>query len=144
MNVFEELRAGKPYHILDPDYVEQVHGEMKRCRHLCWKIGQTDPDEREEIVRLEEELLGPLKGGTFLTPPFQVDLGCRLFLGENVFANHGLTVMSVGTITIDDGYEMAGSLQGFDALGIGLAHFLDRPVIIELVGKITVKQQKLV
>jgi len=25
MNVFEELRAGKPYHILDPDYVEQVH-----------------------------------------------------------------------------------------------------------------------
>ncbi len=86
--------------------MEQVHGEMKRCRHLCWKIGQTDPDEREEIVRLEEELLGPLKGGTFLTPPFQVDLGCRLFLGENVFANHGLTVMSVGTITIDDGVMM--------------------------------------
>ena len=33
-NVFEELRAGKPYHILDPDYVEQVHSEMKRCRHI--------------------------------------------------------------------------------------------------------------
>lgn len=47
MNVFEELRAGKPYHILDPDYREQAHGEMKRCRHLCWKINQTDPDERQ-------------------------------------------------------------------------------------------------
>lgn len=28
MNVFEELRAGKPYHILDPDYREQAHGVM--------------------------------------------------------------------------------------------------------------------
>lgn len=105
-NVFEELRAGVPYHILDPDYREQAHGEMKRCRHLCWKIGQTDPDEAETIAALEQELLGPMKKGTFLTPPFQIDVACRLFLGENVFANHGLTVMSVGTITIDDGVMM--------------------------------------
>ena len=53
MNVFEELRAGKPYHILDPDYREQAHGEMKRCRHLCWKINQTDPDETETSASLE-------------------------------------------------------------------------------------------
>ena len=32
----------------------------------------------------------------------------------------------------DNGYEMAGHLEGLDALGIGLAHFLDRPIIIEL------------
>lgn len=69
-DVFNELRDGKSYHILDPDYVAQVHSEMKRCRHLCWKISQTDPDEHEAIVKLEEELLGPLKSGTFLTPPF--------------------------------------------------------------------------
>ena len=31
MNIFDELRAGKPYHILDPDYVEQVYSEMKRA-----------------------------------------------------------------------------------------------------------------
>jgi calcineurin-like phosphoesterase family protein len=40
-------------------------------------------------------------------------------------------------------HDLKNAKQGFDALGIGLAHF-DRPVIIELVGKITVKRQKLV
>ncbi len=105
-NVFEELRAGVPYHIQDKDYQEQAHGEMDRSRHLCWKIAQTDPLEKETIMALEEELFGEMKPGTFLTPPFQVDIACRLFMGENVFANHGLTVMSVGTITIDDGVMM--------------------------------------
>ena len=29
--------------------------------------------------------------------------GCRVFLGKNVFANHNLTIMSLGTVTIEDG-----------------------------------------
>lgn len=48
----------------------------------------------------------------FLTPPFEIDVVCRVFLGKNVFANHGLTVMSVGTITIEDGV-MLGPEVGF-------------------------------
>ena len=32
----------------------------------------------------------------------------------------------------DDGYEMAGSLEGPDAFGISLAHFFDSAVIVEL------------
>lgn len=110
-NVFEELRAGVPYHIQDKDYQEQAHGEMDRSRHLCWKIAQTDPLEKETIIALEKELFGEMKPGTFLTPPFQVDVACRLFMGENVFANHGLTVMSVGTITIDDEVMVAANVQ---------------------------------
>lgn len=104
--VFEDLRSGIPYDIKDPDYIEQAHGEMDRSRHLCWKISQTDPLEKETIAKLETELLGPMKPGTFLTPPFHIDVACRFFLGENVFANHGLTVMSVGTVTIEDGVMM--------------------------------------
>lgn len=44
MNVFENLRGGKPYHIYDEDYKRDVHSEIKRCRHLCWLINSTDPD----------------------------------------------------------------------------------------------------
>lgn len=68
-NVFENLRSGIPYDIKDPDYIEQAHGEMDRSRHLCWKISQTDPLEKETIAKLETELLGPMKPDTFLTPP---------------------------------------------------------------------------
>ena len=104
MNVFEKLRAGEHFHVLDADYKREAHSEFKRCRHLCWQINSTDPDDQERIIELERELFnGRLEEDTFLTPPFQIDAACRVFMGKNVFANHGLTVMSVGTITIEDG-----------------------------------------
>ena len=104
MSVFEDLRNGKSYDIRNEDYLREAHGEMTRCRHLCWKINQTDPNDRESIITLERELFcGTLPEGTFLTPPFQVDIACCLHLGRNVFANHGLTAMSIGTIIVEDG-----------------------------------------
>mgnify|MGYP002621570594 CR=1 FL=1 len=104
MNVFENLRAGKHYDVRDEEYLQQVHGEIDRCRKICWEINSTDPLDKEKIIRLERELFNnSLSEKSFLTPPFQIDCANRVFLGENVFANHGLTVMSVGTVTIEDG-----------------------------------------
>lgn len=104
MSVFDNLRNGKSIDIRDEDYQKEAHGEMSRCRHICYKINTTDPNEREKIVELEKELFnGKLEEGTFITPPFQIDCGKCVHLGKNVFANHGLTIMSIGTITIDDG-----------------------------------------
>ena len=107
MTVFEELREGKSYDIRDEKYQREAHGEMDRCRHICWQINSTDPADRERIMELENELLnGQMKDGNFFTPPFQIDCANRVFLGKNVFANHGLTVMSIGTIIVEDGVMM--------------------------------------
>lgn len=104
MNVFEEMRQGKPYDIRDKDYQEQVHGEINRCSYLCQQINRMDPREQDEIQEKEKELFdGRLEEGTYLMPPLQIDCGNRVFLGKNVFANHNLTMMSLGTIIIEDG-----------------------------------------
>lgn len=104
MSVFDDLRNGILYDIRDPEYLREAHGEMKRCRNLCWRINSTNPDDRDTIITLERELFcGNLPEGTFITPPFQIDIACCFRLGKNVFANHGLTAMSIGTITIEDG-----------------------------------------
>ncbi len=104
MSVFENLREGKHYHILDEDYRREAHGEFRRCAHICHLINSTDPNDTGKLIELERELFnGNLPEQTFLTPPFQIDCACRIFLGKNVFANHGLTVMSVGTVTLEDG-----------------------------------------
>jgi len=80
---------------------------MNRCRKICHKINTSSPDNTEEIQKLENELFqGKLKKSSFFTPPFQVDFGNCMNIGENVFANHGLTVMSLGEITIEDGAMM--------------------------------------
>ena len=56
MNVFENLRYGAAYDIRDEEYRRQVHGEIDRCDHLCWKINTTDPAEKAAILELENEL----------------------------------------------------------------------------------------
>lgn len=101
--VFENLHNGAHYDISDADYQREVHSEIKRCRHICFQINSTDPDDNDRIVKLEHELVADMDESAFLTPPFQVDLANCLHLGKNVFANHGLTVMSLGGITIEDG-----------------------------------------
>ena len=76
MTVFEELRSGISYDIRDEKYQREAHGEMDRCRHICWQINSTDPADRERIMQLEHELLNgqmTAGNGNFFTPPFQID-----------------------------------------------------------------------
>ena len=107
MSVFEDLRNGVHYDIRDPKYQEEVMPEMNRCRQLCFEINSTPPKDQKKIRELENELLNnELAEDSYFTPPFQVDLAKCFHVGKNVFANHGLTVMSLGTITIEDGVMM--------------------------------------
>ena len=107
MSVFEKLRSGKPYDVRDAEYKKEAHNEFKRCRHICHEINAIDPNEQEKIVALEKELFnGELPDDSFLQPPIYIDCAKCLHLGSNVYANHGLTVMSVGTVTIEDGVMM--------------------------------------
>lgn len=112
MNTFEKFLAGEELDIRDSQYIEEANAEMARCRHLCWQINQTDPADRERIVELERELVADQGEGSFITPPFQVDVARCLHLGNHVFVNTGLSMMSIGTVTIDDGV-MIGPDVGF-------------------------------
>lgn len=107
MGVFERLRNGEHIDIRDEDYQREVHGEIDRCDHLCWQINSCDPANKEELVRLENELLGgQMHDGTYFTPPMHIDCASQVTLGKNVYANHDLNVMSLGGITIEDDVMM--------------------------------------
>lgn len=104
MSIFDELQGGKACDIREPEYQKEVHGEISRCDHICWKIRQTDPLEMETIIGLEKELfLGTQGEGTFLTPPFNIDCASQVRLGSNVYINHNADMMALGGIEIEDG-----------------------------------------
>lgn len=104
MTVFDEMRNGKAYYISDPRYIAEVRPEFSRSMRLCQIINATDVRDQQKIRELENELFQKkLADDTYLMPPFQIDAGCRVSLGKNVFANHDLNIMSLGTVTIEDG-----------------------------------------
>lgn len=113
MSVFEDLKNGQSYDIRDPQYQKEVHGEIDRCDHLCWKINTTDPSDKEQLKAMEKELFNSTAGeGTFLTPPLHIDCGNNVKLGNNVYFNHDVDMMSLGSITVEDGV-MVGPECGF-------------------------------
>jgi acetyltransferase-like isoleucine patch superfamily enzyme len=104
LNVFEQIQKGEPYDIRQEDYQRDVHGEIGRCDHICWELRMTDPSDRERLLDLETELFNGTQGEcTFITPPMFIDCASQVHLGNNVYINHNLTMMSLGGITIDDG-----------------------------------------
>lgn len=104
MDIFERLKSGEAIHMKNVrEYHAVAHKEMDRCRKQCFAINHTCP-EREQIEPMEQELFqGKLSEGSYFTPPFQVDYACQMMIGKNVFANHSLTCMSAGGITLEDG-----------------------------------------
>jgi len=104
MNVFERIQKGEPYDIRNEDYQREVHGEIDRCDHICWELRMTDPLDKERLHELENELFNGFQGeGSFITPPMYIDCASQVHIGKNVYINHNLTMMSLGSIIIDDG-----------------------------------------
>lgn len=112
MDTFEKFRNGETIDIRSEQYVAEANTEMSRCRHLCWEINQTDPNDVEKIAALEKELVADQGEGCFISPPFQIDIARCVHLGNHVFFNTGLDMMAMGTITVGDG-SMIGPDVGF-------------------------------
>ena len=103
-DIFERLRNSEPIHMIHvKEYHEVAHKEMDCCRKLCFTINQTYP-ERDKLIPLERELFqNQIADTSFITPPFQVDYACQMTLESHVFINHGMTCMSAGGITLEEG-----------------------------------------
>jgi acetyltransferase-like isoleucine patch superfamily enzyme len=104
LSVFKQIQNGESFDIYQEDYQREVHGEITRCDHICWELRMTDPSDRERLRILEKKLFNGTSGeGSFIAPPMFIDCASQVHIGKNVFINHNLTMMSLGSITIDDG-----------------------------------------
>ncbi|QHF54894.1 MULTISPECIES: DapH/DapD/GlmU-related protein [Streptococcus] len=102
-DIWKRLADGDAVNMMEEDYQEMVLAEFHRCRDLQFQINQTQPTS-PEIHELYSDLLGrKLPASTNIMSPSQIDFGKHVHLGEGVFINHSLTLMSIGGVTIGDG-----------------------------------------
>ena len=102
-DIWTRLADGEDVNMMEQEYSEIVLAEFNRTRALQFKINQTNPTS-ERMKSLYSELFDTeLPETTVVSSPSQIDFGKKVKLGEGVFINHSLTMMSIGGITIGDG-----------------------------------------
>ncbi|MGT2945521.1 DapH/DapD/GlmU-related protein [Streptococcus chenjunshii] len=104
MDIFQRMRQGEWINRLtDEDYQTTAAEEMARSRKLCFQLNQTQPGDPKAAQLLNQLFEGRLPQSSVILTPLQIDRAKTMTIGKNVFINHGLTCMSSGGITIEDG-----------------------------------------
>lgn len=98
----------------DFDYERMLAGELYLASHLdtknsskagkmlTQKINNLPIYEKEEIVKLEKELFGKTGKSIYVNPPFYVDYGRHVEIGENFYANMDCIFLDVNKIVFGD------------------------------------------
>ena len=91
----EKMLAGKMYDACDPVLSE----ERFECKERCYDYNHLRPRQMESRQELMRRILGSVDGACLIEPPFWCDYGYNITVGENFYANHGLTILDCAEVT---------------------------------------------
>ncbi|AGV73229.1 sugar O-acetyltransferase [Lactococcus cremoris] len=119
---YKQMLAGDLYiagNILPEN--KSIHGKK-----IVQKINNTPIEQTETIVALERQVFGKTGNNLYVTPPFQVDYGRHVEIGNNFYANMDCIFLDVNKIIIGDNV-MVGPRVSFYTAG----HPIDAEIRIE-------------
>lgn len=111
MNQKERMLRGLPYKA----WLDNLEEERESCKEKIYEFNMLPPKERDKIPSLLKKLLGKTGEEVWIEPPFHCDYGWNIEVGENFFANYGLTILDVGKVTIGDHVQFAPGVSIYTA-----------------------------
>jgi maltose O-acetyltransferase len=103
----ERMLAGDMYIADDPELAQA----SERALRLMHRINSMDPTDGAGRRALLTKLLGAFGQDSEIRPPFRCDYGSQTFVGARTFANYGLMVLDVATVTIGDDVQIGPNVQ---------------------------------
>lgn len=107
----EKMLAGLLYDCGDKELLSQWH----RAKDLVRDYNQTDSANAAEKERILNELLGGRGKNLWITPPFYVDYGNNIYLGDNCEINMNCTFLDDNRIIIGNNALIAPNVQIYTA-----------------------------
>lgn len=111
MDQKERMLRGLPYKA----WLDGLEDERERCKQKVYELNMLPPQERDRIPELVKGLFGKTGENVWIEPPFHCDYGWNIQVGENFFANYGLTILDVGKVTIGKNAQIAPNVSIFTA-----------------------------
>ena len=107
----EKMLAGELYGCGDPELLDQWH----RAKDLARDYNRRDSADLEGKDRILSALLGGRGRNVWITPPFFVDYGRNIFLGDNCEINMNCVFLDDNRITIGKNALIAPGVQIYTA-----------------------------
>ena len=107
----EKMLAGLLYDCGDPELMEQWH----RAKDLVRDYNRTDSRDLAEKERILDALLGGRGRNVWITPPFFVDYGRNIYLGDNCEINMNCVFLDDNRIVIGKNALIAPCVQIYTA-----------------------------
>lgn len=107
----EKMLAGQLYDCGDPELLAQWH----RAKDLVRDYNQLDSADLEGKERILDALLGGRGRNVWITPPFFVDYGRNIYLGDNCEVNMNCVFLDDNRIVIGKNALIAPCVQIYTA-----------------------------
>ena len=111
MNQKERMLNGLPYKA----WMDHLDEERKVCSQKVYELNMLSPKDSERIPEMLKNLFGKMGKNATLNPPFHCDYGWNIEVGDNFYANYGLTILDVGKVTIGNNVLIAPNVSIYTA-----------------------------
>jgi maltose O-acetyltransferase len=105
----EKMLSGELYDARDPELATA----RRRARNLYRRFNASDNED--EQLAIMQDLLGKAGEGCSINPPFYVDYGSNIYLGDRVYMNLGCTILDCAEVRIGDGAMFGPNVQIYTA-----------------------------
>lgn len=96
MNQKQRMLAGLPYKC----WLDNLEEEREACKIKIYEFNQLHPSKEDDIPNHLKRILGKMGDNVWIKPPFYCDYGSNIEIGDNFFANYGLTILDICKVTI--------------------------------------------
>jgi maltose O-acetyltransferase len=103
----QRMLRGDLYLASDPE----IQADAARSQELMERYNATRHSEQELRDRLLRELLGDVGEGVVVRPPFWVDYGTYITIGDGTFVNYDCVMLDVVPIRVGSACQLATCVQ---------------------------------
>lgn len=90
-----------------------------RCVDLCYDFNACKPSDTKKQKEILEQIFGSMKGNPVITAPFYCDYGFNIFIGENFYTNHNVTILDGAKVTFGDNVWIGTNVSVLPGVTIG-------------------------
>jgi maltose O-acetyltransferase len=107
----EKMTSGELYDPGDP----QLIADRQHVRLLFKRFNDTTIEQREERLRLLQEIIPNRGKKVWIEPPFYCDYGSNITLGEKVYFNFNCVILDVAPVKIGSNVMFGPAVQIYTA-----------------------------